>query len=75
MLVRCSYMGFEQAHICAVPLLQLPNAQRGLAAVEGIMVIFIRARMDIPIGVLTAPGIGSMEPVSFLPFPRVYRSL
>lgn len=33
--------------------------------------IFKSARMDLSIGVLTAPGIGSMEPVSFWPFPQV----
>ena len=33
--------------------------------------IFKSARMDLPLRTLIAPGIGSMEPVSFWPFPRV----
>ena len=33
--------------------------------------IFKSAPMDFSFGVLIAPGIGRMEPVSFWPFPRV----
>ena len=33
--------------------------------------IFKSARMDLPLRTLIAPGIGSMEPVSFWPFPQV----
>ena len=33
--------------------------------------IFKSARMDLPLRALIALGIGSMEPVSFWPFPRV----
>ena len=34
-------------------------------------IFFKSPRMDLSFGVLTAPGVGSMEPVSFRPFPRV----
>ena len=32
---------------------------------------FKSPRMDLPFGVLIALGIGSMDPVSFWPFPQV----
>ena len=35
------------------------------------MKFFKSSRMDLPVAVLSGPGIGSMELVSFWPFPMV----